>query len=1563
MYAGQGNYAPQFRPPSVPSPPPYQQASSGPAPPFLQTPPGPIPPPVPQAPPYFGRSMASQAQPVHFPHPPVNSSQPYLQPPPPPPLPPPPPPPPPTPSNGNASVVPPYPLAGLPVPMPLPPAPRMLQPPLVPNSHHQGQAVYHSLHPPHPGIPHAPPRIPWPANAPNPPPSHPNLEFTIPTPFRGKNPAIDAHPPAILPPPPGPPPPPPPPPSSPPPLPPSPPASTPVLDVIPSDPLKALTTDSKEDSNASDHIVDNAPVHHVDIGKGFREGNKAPLVDGEASENIELPPPRPDEVVVRSIEVLCQFIVKVGPDFEITARAKEVGNPHFSFLFGGEPGSAAAIGHEYFQWMKKKYVAVMESPKGVKHNILPLITPMADVSSQAGNLECVDAAHSPAISDMDMEDDITPADTDKGYGNTNEESDVSTRAVSHASDNAEEQFQANIHVASEASSPAVSLVDAEDEKESLVFEDVSPERSSPDTAGLGDRTPASSRFPIVDSIKGELLSNTENVNSQVVSGVFLKSPFRLIQDYASDESEEIIRSGNDEDFNPMRLSPATATATSELQQEKQSELCSNYGGQDFTEVPNESGYNTALCQLSPSMPQGTRRSPEKSSPSVSIGHFDIISKTVDPDIHPVEHLENDGRETFRPSEYDDFERRKINADQENVELNSKESLMEKQAFDDVDEFGRLIRKDVSPSDSDESQYGKRRGKKGRNWSRSMSRSPQGSRMRRRSRSPRRRDKRSRSRSWSPKRGRSRSPPLFRPNMSARHGRDLLHECLDFNRGKCFRGASCRYLHRDFRQHPNMQRRYPDPRKPRYHNTSDDAFLPRIGRRDNICAADLHPLKSEIFVDGMDYEKQVYEGQYDARTDTVFHNFSDEKDKVVPTSETEDTINQASQEAISRELEPPVEHILASVEGESTGPPPESSEPKKADNCPVHSSGDGHALFQQPSSGGDVSFQASQSTTHDNASEAEKSSQLAHVQSSSSPHHSPDQISLSANDSIQDLTRVGENIAVETTTHENIATSSYSHGVTSIKPSIQPLHEEFLQPLLPSGANLQSSQPLFWPPHEMRPMRMPSNSLTGLSSSQHFRENVIPPMTSYQSQPAPSHTLYPPRPPFPDNPFSNNPLQPNLAWSDLTLPPPQNMFALLSRPPFPSSEMPLRNDFMPSARPYPSGDFPRSRPSDFFPPSFHSVSSCHPPRHQSFPNEQGIMQLQNQRLAPASSMPLVRSFHGEEIFMPRIRDAHHSHPPLLRYPDNYFQPQPSDGGLSIFPIKEHVNPFASTFENPLRGSGIHGPEIRRYDSAPSSGSIPILGIGFGMRASPNSSMRLGEQILPKVGSYVHESFAEVIPDSKKLLVQEPVTGAPYDPLFDSIEPSPDTSKIRVEEQNSGINDTGSASKLNSSKLAKLGSKKHKGGSVTELKAEVDEFGEVATDADAGGVENESPQLLDKDWSPGIPFDDGEINVGEIEISQVRSPGKSKKNRDSRSMRLFKIALADFAKEVLKPSWRQGNLSKEAFKTIVKKTVDKVAGAVPSHHIPKSQSKINQYVESSQRKLTKLVMGYVDKYVKL
>ena len=99
---------------------------------------------------------------------------------------------------------------------------------------------------------------------------------------------------------------------------------------------------------------------------------------------------------------------------------------------------------------------------------------------------------------------------------------------------------------------------------------------------------------------------------------------------------------------------------------------------------------------------------------------------------------------------------------------------------------------------------------------------------------------------------------------------------------------------------------------------------------------------------------------------------------------------------------------------------------------------------------------------------------------------------------------------------------------------------------------------------------------------------------------------------------------------------------------------------------------------------------------------------------------------------------------------------------------------------------------------------------------------------------------------------------------------------------------------------------------------------------------------------------ENNVHEGDNTRKKSREKSKERDSSRSMKLFKVVLTKFVKDLLKPSWRQGNMSKEAFKTIVKRVVDKVSNSMEGRRIPKSRAKIDKYIDSSQQKLTKLVM---------
>lgn len=77
------------------------------------------------------------------------------------------------------------------------------------------------------------------------------------------------------------------------------------------------------------------------------------------------------------------------------------------------------------------------------------------------------------------------------------------------------------------------------------------------------------------------------------------------------------------------------------------------------------------------------------------------------------------------------------------------------------------------------------------------------------------------------------------------------------------------------------------------------------------------------------------------------------------------------------------------------------------------------------------------------------------------------------------------------------------------------------------------------------------------------------------------------------------------------------------------------------------------------------------------------------------------------------------------------------------------------------------------------------------------------------------------------------------------------------------------------------------------------------------------------------------------------------KESKPMRHLRAAIIDLVKELLKPSWREGHLSKDAHKTIVKKVVDKVLGTLQPHQIPTSIESANHYLSSSQPKIGKLV----------
>lgn len=78
-----------------------------------------------------------------------------------------------------------------------------------------------------------------------------------------------------------------------------------------------------------------------------------------------------------------------------------------------------------------------------------------------------------------------------------------------------------------------------------------------------------------------------------------------------------------------------------------------------------------------------------------------------------------------------------------------------------------------------------------------------------------------------------------------------------------------------------------------------------------------------------------------------------------------------------------------------------------------------------------------------------------------------------------------------------------------------------------------------------------------------------------------------------------------------------------------------------------------------------------------------------------------------------------------------------------------------------------------------------------------------------------------------------------------------------------------------------------------------------------------------------------------------------NYESGFMKHFRAALVEFVKELLKPTWHEGLLMKDAYKMIVKKAVDKIINSLTPDQIPDTTESINQYISVSKPKVAKLI----------
>lgn len=109
------------------------------------------------------------------------------------------------------------------------------------------------------------------------------------------------------------------------------------------------------------------------------------------------------------------------------------------------------------------------------------------------------------------------------------------------------------------------------------------------------------------------------------------------------------------------------------------------------------------------------------------------------------------------------------------------------------------------------------------------------------------------------------------------------------------------------------------------------------------------------------------------------------------------------------------------------------------------------------------------------------------------------------------------------------------------------------------------------------------------------------------------------------------------------------------------------------------------------------------------------------------------------------------------------------------------------------------------------------------------------------------------------------------------------------------------------------------------------------------------------TPPVEINPQEVKKEEDGVGQklkMKSNPNPKLSKEAKGVKLFKCMLVDVVKDLLKPSWKEGQLSREAHKTIVKKVVDKVIGTMEGG-IPQTQEKIDSYLSHSKSKLTKLV----------
>ncbi|KAJ7956486.1 Zinc finger CCCH domain-containing protein 55 [Quillaja saponaria] len=1412
-------------------------------------------------------------------------------------------------------------------------------------------------------------------------------------------------------------------PSSPPPIPPCPPPAN--FDLTSASPITSVT--EMRDLDSFDEVIAphqlGCGAHALDANSNQYRGSNREVTSlardalsstKSAILDLHPPPSKPTEdKIVKNIDVLCQLIAENGPVIEDKTIQDESTNPEFEFLFGGDPGTEADIAHHYFQWMKAKCILEYRLREG-RHESQsrPLDV---ESSGQPDHLKVATVCNSTADSDMEMEDDITLFDKDQ-------ELDHSTEGINQEHDLFHKELNRNerspgLHNSAENNAIDTLSDSGHVKSPRLAVNGHIPVTSSAETAEcqLGIYI-AKSVGPRVDDF-GQSGASSTDIKTNTHSGQLIRTgtPIRLLQDYTSSDD---ISDNEDEpcgDVSVSTVSPIPETGAMDVHKYSGNYLEMDMKAKSPSRTEEVFGLLFEKSQNALELsPDAVRDVPKTLTTSVSSGpldeSFDHSLKNQVPRNCSASNeaiQEKDGLNSVGVDVSGNID----GAEEENEEktTESKSTPLK------VDEFGRLIREGPIDSDSDDSRNPrtKRHNKRDRSWSRS--RSPLGRRRRRRS--PRKRkERRSRSRSWSPRNRRSRSrSPLVR--RSGQHSGDYMRRekdqaCFDFLRGRCRYGASCRYVHHESEKTAGSSRQRnkhdtevrPSSKYYRVHEETRNNSNKLSGHdHDGVTNQEMKLCQNVTgIINGQEIDWRREDSvRSDMQSTSLDHDGqSVHVDKSKSESSREVSARLPETLIVGEKPEVPTTHIH---DDENFQKAMESHQSLLVDRLPSKPISDARTLKSQ----GDTSSDLNPSLNSSLVRQSQLNLSVGELESSDHPFQVID-------DSIKSYSSPGKR---SVTSGSNI---SAAEPLPYMLPSPQPhpITGSFSQGISPEQSRLQflvseesplhgtSTVDLSCHPHQLPPPPAFPLSQDGNAAPlpQMSRDYSLIPLTTFPYQSASRESFQPYQATFPFQ-HSHFSVPPNSSWTSLLPPPPPPRPHLSVGPATPHvssqfypSQLRSGNDFVSqtSVRPN-STDLPsHSQVSEFHSQTYHSMQE--PPRSQSvidsftsksLPVGNPACQpfagpsLGNSSFTSSGNMhphPKDFSWEGaankfqpssEHILPPGelLKSSSELHPftqrqqPLhsLHYsaadgasdlpgenvsvsryaPDGVDRNQSArvtDFGGSRIPV--HYNPYASTFEQPL-SSRFNSSLFRqdkdthygnKYDTSSNLIHNPVdvegvYHVGSRQRASSPNIVSV-RQILPRSGGDQYN---------------------PLEPSSNSLKKSDHDQKQEITGESDIILRPGGSYKLLDVEENNKNKDVADGASTSSFN---NEYGETA-DAEVGVVENESPS---------DPVD-ASMPTGDIEIDQIKSPGKRKKNKDSRSMKLFKVSIANFVKEVLKPSWRQGNMSKVAFKTIVKKTVDKVSGAMKGHQVPKSQAKINQYIDSSQRKLTKLVMGYVDKYVKV